>query len=182
MEFGINKLGSDTGRLSCNEPHVSADPREAEPVYIVTMHETDHLLGLCDDHDREFAIGLDAANELFDLAVSVYGDQYAILLSREDVTIDRVHFPSLRMAAQARDVVKPYVGMPATKCHPSDTYAGVVHTIRRNGREIDFASSVDADAVQTYTIRQDGYYRQKGTDKGAYLVLGFAEDYRSPEI
>lgn len=178
----LRLVGTETGRLSCSAPNLSAVPRSVDPAFVIGIHETDDLLGLCHAHDSDSAETEVEANERFDLAVLLYGDRNAIMLDSAPGVHRRVYFPSLRMAAQARESVQPYAGMLATLCHPNNTHGGSITDVRRNGREIDFGLP-GSDQVQTYTLRQDGYYRRKGTENGsAYLVLGYAETYINPDI
>lgn len=73
------------------------------------------------------------------------------------------------------------VGMLATMCHVNDRYAGKVVSVKRNGREVEFAHEGN-ESGEAFTLRKDGRYVAKGSESYPYLSLGDAQSYRAPEI
>jgi hypothetical protein len=118
----------------------------------------------------------------FELYKEIYGPECAIVV-RETVSNDPVMyaFPTLRWASNVDPMYKPYTHVPASLCIGLDVYPGSIVAVLLNGREIHFASN-GRGAITRLTVRKDGLYREKGTDKGAYCRFGIAESHRSLEV
>jgi hypothetical protein len=83
------------------------------------------------------------------------------------------------MTAIVHSVQQPPVGEPATYNIGSDSYAGEVVAVRREGKEITIQTAI---GLHTFTYRRkSGYYKLKGTDVGI-LTLGVAVDKRDPNF
>jgi hypothetical protein len=76
---------------------------------------------------------------------------------------------------------KPEVGMPATYCVGSDSYAMVIVDVTRTGHQVAarYADSSYA-APKVFTRRKNGGYREKGSQTYGSLLLGFGHTYRDP--
>lgn len=80
------------------------------------------------------------------------------------------------------DVKVPYVGMPASHCIGSDTYAGKIVGVSKGGGYVMFLRDGRHDGmVEKYTKRKSGRYIQAGCDYG-HLALGIAKDYLDPHF
>lgn len=100
----------------------------------------------------------------------------------------------------------PEVGMPATYYVGTDRYGGVISFVKRKGREVGFQSverwrtdkngqseqqtwehdlsKPDHHSEKLFTLRQDGYYRPKGSQyQGSiFLRIGILDSYKDPSF
>lgn len=155
-------------------------------MYLLERFSDSSATGVMLDETVELGNDFQAAEDAFFEYQEIYGDECALILTGDlkqpikwslptKKRFDISHLPHYKF--------DPYVGLPATMSVGSDSYAGVITSVERNGSVIRWGhNGARLGEGAEYTRRQDGHYREKGSNASRRLILGYAKDYRDPSF